>query len=255
MKKTSLFLKKNIWIIGASEGIGKALAISLSDCGANLVISARSQDKLNDLNDSLKTNAVVASLDVSKRDDFTMTANFVLNLQKIDHIIYLPGIYEPTALRDLTDEIIDKSIDINLRSVFTLLQCTLPYLEKNPICQLAVVASAAGYSGLPHAQPYSATKAGVINLMESVKAEYPHVDIKLINPGFVKTRLTDKNKFYMPALISTEEAAEYILKGLLQKNFEIHFPKRFTSALKCLKLLPYKFYFWFLHKYFNRIEK
>jgi short-subunit dehydrogenase len=249
------FYNKKIWIIGASDGIGKAVAIALSNLGANLIISSRSHEKLVEIDRGLKNNAVVVAFDVSQREAFVAAAASIFATQEINSILYFPGVYEPVALCHLNNELIDSSIDVNLRSVFTLLQCTLPYLKEHSTCQLAVAASVAGYQGLPNAQPYSATKAAVINLMETLKSEYPRYNIKLINPGFVKTRLTDKNNFYMPALISTEKAAQYILAGLLQKSFEIHFPKKFTYILKVIRMIPYKYYFLLINKYFNPLKK
>lgn len=248
MKKGELYRGKNIWIIGASDGIGKALAVALHQLGANLILSSRSREKLEELQRSFQAETVIVPLDVTSINDFHTAATFVLGLKKIDYIIYLPGFYEPMPLKSLTNEIIDMTIAVNLRSVFTLLQSTLDYLKKNPECQLAVFASCAGYIGLPNAQPYAATKAAVINLLESFKAEHPTLNVKLINPGFVKTRLTDKNKFYMPALISAQQAANAVLEGLLKNKFEIHFPKRLTWAIKLLKLVPYKWYFFFLNR-------
>ncbi|MDE4942924.1 SDR family NAD(P)-dependent oxidoreductase, partial [Francisella tularensis] len=77
----------------------------------------------------------------------------------------------------------------------------LPFLKKNPHCQLERTASVAGYIGLPRSHPYAATKAGVINLVENLKTDNPEIDIRLINPSFVKTTLTDKNNFKMPSLL------------------------------------------------------
>ena len=98
----------------------------------------------------------------------------------------------------------------------------------------------AGYVGLPQGQIYSAIKAGVINLAESLRAELaPEVDVRLISPGFVDTRLTQKNDFDMPALIQPEDAAAAIVKGLDKGGFELHFPRRLTLPLKFLRALPY----------------
>ena len=94
--------------------------------------------------------------------------------------------------------------------------------------------------GLPQGQPYSATKAAIINLAESLNTECGDtVDIKLISPGFVRTPLTDKNSFPMPMMMEPEQAARMIADGLLSRRFEIHFPKKFTLLLKALRLLPY----------------
>jgi short-subunit dehydrogenase len=92
---------------------------------------------------------------------------------------------------------------------------------------------------------YGPTKAALINLAEVLYNDLKPsgVSVYLINPGFVKTPLTDQNEFKMPALISSKDAAEQILKGFAKGQFEIHFPKRFTRILKTLRLLPYRLYF------------
>ncbi len=106
--------------------------------------------------------------------------------------------------------------------------------------QLALCGSVAGYIGLPKGQIYSATKAAVISLTESLRVERKDRDIRLISPGFVKTPMTAMNDFDMPAVISPEAAADAILRGLDRSGFEIHFPRRLTYALKLLRLLPYR---------------
>lgn len=106
---------------------------------------------------------------------------------------------------------------------------------------MALCGSVAGYIGLPGGQPYSATKAGVISLAESLYAECGNsFDVKLISPGFVRTPLTDKNAFKMPMIVEPDVAAAAIADGLLTRRFEIHFPRKFTLLLKLLRLLPYR---------------
>jgi short-subunit dehydrogenase len=105
--------------------------------------------------------------------------------------------------------------------------------------------SVAGYRGLPRSQPYAATKAAIINLAESLRAEGRKfgVDIKVINPGFVRTPMTGKNDFDMPFMIEAGEAALAIANGLLSDSFEVHFPKKFTWLMKILSQLPDWLYF------------
>lgn len=137
---------------------------------------------------------------------------------------------------------------MNLLGAFTLIDSVLPILKQQRSGQLALCGSVAGYNGLPGGQPYSATKAAVINLAESLKAENPQLDIKVINPGFVKTPLTDKNSFQMPMMVSPEYAAQAIAEGLLKRGFEIHFPKKFTLLMKLLRILPRGLYFFLVSK-------
>lgn len=242
MTNNKRFQNERIWIIGASAGIGKALAKHLDSMGAKLILSSRDASLLNALGDELVNQPDIIPFDVSVPAKFS-EAFSQASLKPIDRIVYLPAVYKPMLTDALSREAVHASININFAAVFSLLENALPYIKQRPSCQLAVTASVAGYVGLPNAQPYASTKAAVLNLMESVKAEHANWDIKVINPGFVKTRLTDKNDFKMPCLQTPEQAADQIAKGLLSKGFEIHFPKRFTRTLKLLKMLPYGLYF------------
>jgi short-subunit dehydrogenase len=136
-------------------------------------------------------------------------------------------------------------VDVNLMGAVNCLGALLPRMIGRKGGQIAVVSSVAGYSGLPTAAAYGATKAALINLAETLYMDLAPrgIGVWIVNPGFVKTPLTDRNEFTMPALISAEEAASQIIAGLASGRFEIHFPQRFTRWLKLLRLLPYGLYF------------
>ena len=107
---------------------------------------------------------------------------------------------------------------------------------------MAIVASVAGYRGLPQAAAYGPTKAALINLAETLRLELrgSGVDLRLVNPGFVATRLTAQNRFTMPSLLTPEDAARRILAGLAGRRFEIAFPLGFVTWMRLLRLLPYR---------------
>ncbi len=242
-RKTMNYNGKTIWIIGATDGIGKALVEKIdATYDTNFILSARSEDKLNTIASSLKNKTQIINCDVADFENFAKASNQALEL-KADAIIYLPAFYEPSLICDIELANLNKTIQTNLTAVFYLIRFVLPYLKQNSHCQLAITASVAGYVGLPRSQPYSATKAGVINLVESLKAENQELDIRLINPSFVKTQLTEKNNFKMPAILEPKNAADAIIKGLNSNIFEIHFAKKFTYTLKFIASLPYKLYF------------
>ena len=125
------------------------------------------------------------------------------------------------------------------------LAAVLPRFIERRSGHVAVVASVAGYRGLPTAAAYGASKAALINMAESMKPELDQygVRISIVNPGFVRTPLTDKNDFPMPFLIEPDDAAERIVHGLARGRFEIAFPRRFVWGLKLLRCLPYALYF------------
>lgn len=231
-----------VWIIGASSGIGLALARELSRSGAILALSGRREKELETLRAELGNQHKVFVFDIG---DEKMTLQTVHKVKKtfnsIDRVIFLAALYEPMNI-DILDMTMTKSIiHVNLMGAFNLVHALLPILKaQKGNSQFALCGSAGGYMGLPRGQPYSATKAAIINLAESLYAECDDkIDIKLINPGFVRTQLTDKNGFTMPMIIEPEQAAQEIAQGLLSKRFEIHFPKKLTLGLKILALLPY----------------
>lgn len=232
---------KIVWIIGASSGIGHALAIDLAARGAHLALSARRSDTLDILATSLGSPHRSFPLDVTDADAFSAAA-FAVNahFKKIDHVIMLAGTYTPGSLADLNIEDARRIIDTNLMGSINCLHAALPYLRQQRSGQIALCGSVAGYRGLPNAQPYAATKAAIINLAETAYTEEKRhgIDIRLISPGFVRTPMTDKNKFDMPMIITPEKAARAIADGLLGRSFEIHFPKAFTLLLKLMQFLP-----------------
>jgi short-subunit dehydrogenase len=241
------FQGKHIWIIGASSGIGEALSRCLASRGAILALSARKSEALNRLNRELNNAHLSLPLDVTDQNELIEARKFLEEQWgKIDSVILLSAMYEPMTFSTLDIPVVRHIIETNLLAAFYAVSATLPFLKQQGYGQLVLCGSIAGYSGLPNGQPYSATKAAIINLAESLRAEtldFPAIDIKLINPGFVKTPMTDKNSFSMPMIITPEEAAEAIASGLQSKAFEIHFPKRFTRIMKLLRHLPYWLYF------------
>lgn len=236
------FKNETIWIIGASSGIGKALAEVLAEQSATLILSARSEDALVKLNRELGGDHHVLPLDVADNASLQKAFQTVGNVVKrVDRIIFLAAIYEPTPIRKIDMDFARKTMEVNLLGAMAFTQHVLPFFGKQGGGQLVLCASVASYVGLPNGQPYSASKAALLSFAESLYAEEQSddVDIKVINPGFVRTPMTDKNTFDMPMRIEPKEAAQAIAKGLKQKGFEIHFPKTFTYMMKLLASLPY----------------
>ena len=234
-----------VWIIGASSGIGAALARECSARGARLALSARRKDALDQLKDTLAGDHKIFPLDVAHADDVLRTAQAIRAVfGRLDRVIYLAAVYTPMQICVLDLAVTRQIVEVNLLGVFHALHAVLPLFKEQQKGQIALCGSVAGYIGLPGGQPYSATKAGVMNIAESLVAELPdYIDVKLISPGFVRTELSDKNSFDMPMIIGADQAARSIADGLRDSGFEVHFPKRFTIWLKILRLLPYSLAF------------
>jgi NAD(P)-dependent dehydrogenase (short-subunit alcohol dehydrogenase family) len=156
----------------------------------------------------------------------------------VDRIVHLAAAYDPGKVEDLDPEVAAQIVMTNLIGSFNVAQLAPKVLRSGG--QIALCGSVAGYIGLPQGQIYSATKAGVINLAQSLRTEWHNrFDVRLISPGFVDTRLTQRNDFTMPALLTPAAAAREIMSGLKNARFEIHFPRRLTLVLKALRILPY----------------
>lgn len=231
------FAGRRIWIIGASAGIGAALARALAAEGARLILSARDGAGLAALAADCP-GAMVLPLDLGQPVTLAAAVGSLGRGPKLDAVICTAALYDPARVAALDPARTAELVAVNLIGSIEVARLAPPLLRDGG--QLVLFGSVAGYFGLPGGQAYSATKAGVNNLAETLRIELaPRVDVRLVCPGFVRSRLTAKNDFRMPALMEPEDAARAVLRGLRGRSFEIHFPKRFTLAMKLLRLLPY----------------
>jgi NAD(P)-dependent dehydrogenase (short-subunit alcohol dehydrogenase family) len=241
---------RRVWVIGASTGIGQACAHRMVDLGARVAFSARSIDKL--LATTAGTpRALVAPLDVTDRDSVAAAGEkIVAELGGIDLVLVVAGGYNEMRADSFDLQAANSMIDLNLRGVFNCLDVVLPQLLRQGEGGIGIVSSVAGYGGLPKALVYGPTKAALINLTESLYLDLRPKGIAVyqINPGFVATPLTAGNDFKMPALMTAQDAALATVNGIERGQFHIHFPKRFTNGLRLARLLPYRLYFWLIHK-------
>ncbi len=241
---------RRVWLVGASSGIGAALATLLLERGARVALSSRSRDALDALVAG-HGDALVLPADVTDADGLAAAhAQILAAWGGVDLAIFNAGTHESMRAWELDLAKAKTLIDTNLKGVLNGLAAALPDMLAQKSGAVAVVASVAGYAGLPTSLIYGATKAALINLAETLYLDLAHkgLGVHLICPGFVATPLTAKNAFAMPALIPAAEAAHEIVAGLERGEFEIHFPKRFTRLVKLLRLLPYRWYFWLVHK-------
>ena len=234
---------QRVWLIGASSGIGEATAKLLMAHGARVALTSRSRDALSALADA---HALVAPADVTDRASLQAAFDETCaTLGGIDVAIINAGTHHPVRAWELDAQAAEKLVQVNLVGAINAAALLAPYFAQRGGGRIAITASVAGYGGLPSGLVYGATKAALINFAETLFLDLAPkgVAVHLINPGFVKTPLTDLNDFKMPALIEADEAAREILAGIERGEFEIHFPKRFTRVLKWLNLLPYRAYF------------
>jgi NAD(P)-dependent dehydrogenase (short-subunit alcohol dehydrogenase family) len=238
------------WVVGASSGIGKAVALELAKRGWTVAVSARREEELLKIvgeASGLAGRIVAFPLDVT--DDAATKSVFAAieaAMGPVALCLLNAGIAPYVQAPDLDMAAIRKVVDVNLTGIFSGLSAALPAMARRGSGQIAVTASVAGYRGLPRAAAYGSTKAAAIYLCEALKFDCDRLGIHLqvVNPGFVRTPLTDKNDFPMPTIISEDEAAQRTVDGLQSRRFEIAYPRRLAFTLKLLRMLPYPLYFW-----------
>lgn len=243
-RKIPSWAGRRVWVIGASYGIGAALARELINQGAKVALSARTRDLLDAIAEA--TDAIVAPLDVTDAASVRSAARIVLDeWGEIDLVMIVAGTHIEMRAHNFHLGHAKKLFDVNVNGVLNCLETALPMLLEQSHGGIAIVASVAGYRGLPKALIYGATKAALINLAESLYLDLAPrgIGVYLVNPGFVDTPLTQRNDFTMPALMPADEAARQTLAGIAAGRFEIHYPKRFTRWLRLLRTLPYPAYF------------
>ncbi|MFN5100915.1 MAG: SDR family NAD(P)-dependent oxidoreductase [Burkholderiaceae bacterium] len=239
-----------VWVVGASTGIGAATAQHLLSLGARVALSARNETALQQLAAG-SDNAMILPLDVTNRSQLLAARDQLMAAwQGVDLVLMVAGVYREMRADAIDIDAVEQMLDVNLRAVFHVLDAVLPTMLAQGRGGVGIVSSVAGFGGLPRALGYGPTKAALINLAETLYLDLhaKGLGVYLINPGFVDTPATKQNDFEMPALISPQEAAVQIVQGMERGEFHIHFPRRFTNWLRFAQLLPYRAYFWLIHK-------
>ena len=194
---------KRYWLVGASEGLGAALAHKMSAAGVHLVLSARSEDKLNALAAQLPGKSDVVPVDVSDANSVRAAADAA---GEIDGVVQIAGVYWPFGAKAWDADQATMMADINYTGAMRLMGAVVPKFVERDAGHIVLTGSLSGFRGLPGAAAYTSSKAGVMTLAESLYADLrkTNVRVQLVNPGFVKTRLTDKNDFNMPFIMEPD---------------------------------------------------
>ncbi|MGI9367937.1 MAG: SDR family NAD(P)-dependent oxidoreductase [Ruegeria sp.] len=227
---------KKIWLIGASEGLGRELANLLDRAGARLVVSARNQKRLEELCQEL-ANAAPLAMDVTDADAVRRAA---AEIGEIDSVIYNAGAYDPMGATEWNTEAVLQMVDVNFVGALHVLGEIVPRFVARGQGEITFVGSLAGYRGLPNAIGYGASKAALVSLAETMRHDLKDsgVVVRLINPGFIKTRLTEKNDFHMPMIMTPEKAAAHVMRALRTRRFRTDFPAPFSWLMRALVCLP-----------------
>lgn len=231
------FSGKTYWLVGASAGLGKALARKLVNAGADVIISARGEDDLKAAVAELGAQARYVTVDVSDSDDVRRA---VREVGDIDGYVHLAGVYWPMAAQDWDADQVTTMCDINFTGMARVLGEVVPAMVARDRGHIVLTSSLTGFRGLPRSIGYTASKAGCMSLAESMYADLRQtgVDVQVANPGFIKTQLTEKNDFKMPFIMEPDAAAQTMFDHMRTGGFKRSFPTLFSLLFRSAQFLP-----------------
>jgi len=228
---------KRYWLVGASDGLGAALAQKLNRAGAEVILSARSEDKLADLVAALPGKASYQTMDVADNESVKAAAAAV---GTVDGVVYLAGVYWPFGAKEWDADQAVAMADINFTGLMRVMGQVVPAMVARDAGHIVITSSLTGFRGLPGSIGYTASKAGTMSLAESMYADLRKtgVQVQVVNPGFIKTQLTAKNDFKMPFLMEADEAAGEVFEHMNTESFKKSFPWLFSLLFRGSQFLP-----------------
>ena len=233
---------KTMLITGATSGIGESLARYSAQSGYRVIACGRNQEKLSQLTQS--PNVEACRFDASVLDECSSALESVTT----DIVVLNAGVCEYVDVNDFDPEMFRRVFDANVMGVVNVVSVLLPKLTSG--AQIVMVDSLARLLPFTKSEAYGASKAALYYLAKSLSVDLLERDIlvQTVSPGFVKTPLTDKNDFSMPMRISSEKAAQIMLKGIERRKQTIHFPWLFSFFLHMLSALPSRVQISLCHK-------
>jgi NAD(P)-dependent dehydrogenase (short-subunit alcohol dehydrogenase family) len=241
---------KRVWILGASSGIGAALARELARRGAWVALSARRREPLEVMAKQLPDALALPCDATDSRQIAAACEALRARWGGIDLALYAAGVWHPVLAAGLEAQAIDETLDVNLRAPMHFAASMVPLLRAQGHGAIAFIGSVSAYRALPRALLYGASKAALSYFAETLHIELAPagIGVHLISPGFVDTPMTAVNDFPMPALMTPEAAVQAIVNGFAGSDFEIHFPKRLSRPLRWARLLPDSLYFYLVRR-------
>jgi short-subunit dehydrogenase len=237
-------MKPHILITGASSGIGEALAVEMASRGLAVGLIARREPQLTELCERIESQGGTAAWATA---DVTDLNGLVAAIQSIETklgptsiLVANAGISGRSPASDPDLARIQKVMDVNFNGAIHATKAVLPHMLSQKSGHLVVISSVAGFRGLPKSSAYSSSKAAISTYWESLRVEVqPHgIAATTINPGYIKTPLTDKNQHPMPFIISAEKAAKIMANGILARRKVITFPWRMRWVMRLMRFLP-----------------
>jgi short-subunit dehydrogenase len=228
---------KRYWLVGASEGLGAALAQIMSRCGVEVILSARSEDKLRAVAEGLPGRSQVVPVDIADRASVEAAAQAV---GEIDGVVFLAGLATLFKTQDWDADQAEQMLDVNLTGAARVIGQVIKPMVARDAGQIVLIGSLSGYRGLPGAIGYSASKAGLLALAECMHGDLRHTNVRvqIAMPGYIQTRMQDDNPHPKPFIMSPEEAARQVFDQMNTDRFHKAFPWGFGLLFRLSRFLP-----------------
>lgn len=240
------FRDLRVWLTGASTGIGRACALEFLRRGARVAVSARNEEKLNELvREAPEGRCLALPFDVTDKEaNLKAAAQLRAAMGGIDMVFLNAGTWKAMDLKDFSSELFENTMRVNFTGMVYSLEAALPLLYESPRPHLVGMSSSVAYRGIPRAEAYCASKAAIRAMLQGLRAQlHQHnIPVSIVMPGFVRTPLTDTNDFAMPFIVEPEAAARRIANGIQRHKHEIAFPLPFITILKAMAMLPSSVY-------------
>ena len=235
---------QRILITGANSGIGEAIALEYAVEGVFLAISGRDADRLEATAKALRDKGAEVDaklIDVTDEAGMAAWIKYVSQAGALDLVIANAGVGIGVGAKMNLHDVAKKTFDVNVTGVFNTVHPAIDVMKKQGFGQIAIVSSIAGFLGLPGNPAYSASKNAVRAYGESLRGTYAHrnIEVNVICPGYVESRMTAPNKHPMPFLMTSDKAAKIIVKGLAKNKARIAFPFPTFGMIRTLQALPY----------------
>jgi len=235
-----------VWITGGSSGIGRALASQLAEAGYTVAVTAREGDEIDLLvAESAGLSGRILSFPCDVTDEAGLEATLASIESEIGPVvlaIFNAGTYVPVAGENLSVRKFRRTFDVNLQGVINGLVPAVRNMQKRGFGHVVLVGSISAWFGWPTTAAYGASKAAINVMAQALKYDLDKINVRIqvANPGFVNTPLLQlqQTASMMPALMSPEDAASRMLRGITRGGFEIAFPRRLVWGLKLTSMMP-----------------
>ena len=241
-------IKKNkvAWITGGGTGIGKELALILAKQEYDVIVSGRRKEKLIETANIYKKRIHPISLNVNNPNQcLKVSKSIYKKFKDIDLLILNAAIYSPGSITKIPTAEAKKVVDTNLLGTINVLSPVAKEMQKNKKVTLFLYLLQQVTKGYQVEGFYGVTKSALTFLAETLNIEFhkSKIKVQVVNPGFVKTPMTDQNPFFMPFLMTPQNAAKKIYKKLESKQFEIFFPKKTYYPHEIIKVITLQYLF------------